>query len=111
MVPAPRWLYRLVLTPQVHWLHHARPMALSCSNCANVFPWGDVLFGSFEHPDDHPIFEYGIEEPRQPEGFLGQLVAPFEDWRQAASGFSWKAAGTSSGASLTRSSSVSGPSE
>jgi DNA-binding winged helix-turn-helix (wHTH) protein/tetratricopeptide (TPR) repeat protein len=79
----PSFLYRLVLTPQVHRIHHARPIELSCSNYANVFPILDVLFGSFAHPDEVPPFDYGVEESTQPDGFIGQTLAPFADWRDA----------------------------
>jgi sterol desaturase/sphingolipid hydroxylase (fatty acid hydroxylase superfamily) len=79
----PASLYRCVLTPPVHHLHHARPMQLSCSNYANVLPLWDVLFGTFEHPQDHPVVEYGAEPSTQPDDFLGQSLAPFADWRAA----------------------------
>lgn len=77
----PSFLHRLVLTPQVHRIHHARPLDLSCSNYANVFPLWDGLFGSFEHPERHAGFAYGIEgdAPRRDVG--GQLLAPFAAWR------------------------------
>jgi sterol desaturase/sphingolipid hydroxylase (fatty acid hydroxylase superfamily) len=85
-VPVPPFLYRCVLTPQVHHVHHARPLALSCSNYANVFPFWDVLFDTFEHPDAQPAFEYGVEQSTQPDGFLGQTLAPFADWRRMGPG-------------------------
>ncbi len=80
----PSFLHRLVMTPQVHRIHHARPLALSCSNYANVFPIWDVLFGTFTHPDEVSSFDYGVEEGTQPDDFVGQTLAPFADWRAAA---------------------------
>ena len=80
-VRLPSFLHRLVLTPQVHRIHHARPLALSCSNYANVFPLWDILFGSFHHPNDVPGFEYGIEDDDTPGDFLGQTLDPFAKWR------------------------------
>lgn len=86
-VRIPGFLHRVVLTPQVHRIHHARPLRLSNSNYANVFPIWDVLFGTFEHPDAHPEFEYGVETSTQPDDVLGQMLAPFADWSAG-----WRAA-------------------
>lgn len=83
-LPVPRALHRLIMTPQVHRIHHAKPLDLSCSNYANVFPFWDILFGSYEHPDAHPSFEYGVESGAQPQSFLGQITEPFTFWRRAA---------------------------
>jgi len=80
-VRVPEFLHRWVLTPQVHRIHHARPLELSCSNYANVFPIWDVLFGTFEHPDGQPRFEYGIEADCARSDILGQTLAPFVEWR------------------------------
>jgi len=76
----PRFLHRLVLTPQVHRIHHARPTALSCSNYANVFPLWDILFGSFEHPERHGRLAYGIEGGALRRDLAGQLLGPFVAW-------------------------------
>ncbi len=76
-VRLPSWLHPLLLTPQVHCLHHARPLALSRSNYANVFPLWDVLFGTWSAPADHPRFEYGIEPDPLPSSFAAQLLWPF----------------------------------
>jgi sterol desaturase/sphingolipid hydroxylase (fatty acid hydroxylase superfamily) len=80
----PRCLHRLVLTPQVHRIHHARSSSLSCSNYANVFPLWDRLFGTFEHPDEHPRLDYGVEGERLPDDLIGQTWAPFATWRRRA---------------------------
>jgi len=80
-VPVPSFLHRWLLTPQVHRIHHARPLALSCSNYANVFPFWDVIFGTFEHPEAHPHFEYGIEHGGTTPSLRAQLLAPFLQWR------------------------------
>jgi sterol desaturase/sphingolipid hydroxylase (fatty acid hydroxylase superfamily) len=79
-VRLPGFLHRVVMTPGVHRIHHARPLALSCSNYANVFPIWDVLFGTFEDPDRHPAPEYGIEGEAFPSGFAAQLFYPLRDW-------------------------------
>lgn len=84
-VPVPAWLHRWLLTPQVHRIHHARPLHLSCSNYANVFPVWDRLCGTFEAPEAHAAdgCEYGVEEGAQPADFWGQTLAPFAAWRRS----------------------------
>jgi len=79
----PRFLHRWLMTPQVHHVHHARALELSCSNYANVFPVWDRLFGTFEHPENHGHFEYGIEEDSVATDILDQTLAPFVMWRTA----------------------------
>ena len=76
-LPVPSFLHRLVLTPQVHRIHHARPLALAQSNYANVFPFWDILFGTFVHPDRPGRFDYGIEGDVMPATLGGQIAAPF----------------------------------
>lgn len=76
----PSFLHRWVMTPQVHRIHHARSLELSSSNYAN-FPIWDILFGTFEHPDRHGHFEYGIEGDAMPSDIVGQTLAPFAEWR------------------------------
>jgi len=83
-VRLPAWLHRVVLTPQVHRLHHARPLALSRSNFANVFPLWDLLFGTFSAPADHPRVEYGIEPDAHPRSFGAQLLFPLRSSPAAA---------------------------
>jgi len=82
-VRLPGFMHRLVLTPQVHRIHHARPLSLSSRNYANVFPFWDQLFGTFEDPRRHEDLdiEYGVESGAQPDGILGQVAAPFATWR------------------------------
>jgi sterol desaturase/sphingolipid hydroxylase (fatty acid hydroxylase superfamily) len=75
-VRLPAWLHPLLMTPQVHRLHHARPLALSRSNYANVFPLWDVLCGTFCAPGRHAHFEYGIEPDPHPRAFAAQLLWP-----------------------------------
>jgi sterol desaturase/sphingolipid hydroxylase (fatty acid hydroxylase superfamily) len=79
-VRLPRWAHFVVLTPQLHRIHHARAVELSCSNYANVFPLWDMLSGTFIHPDAHPAPEVGVEPDPMPRGFAAQLLAPVR-WR------------------------------
>ncbi|MBW2242877.1 MAG: sterol desaturase family protein [Deltaproteobacteria bacterium] len=82
-LPVPSFMHRVFMTPQFHRIHHARPLALSCSNYCNIFPIWDLMFGTFTSPEEHSFFEYGVEDSTQPDDFLGQVLAPAESWRGA----------------------------
>ncbi len=73
----PSFLHRIVLTPQEHRIHHAGDLKLGNSNFANVFPFWDILGGTFAHPDEHPAPTFGTPGDPMPTSFLGQLLAPF----------------------------------
>ena len=73
----PSALHRLLMTPQVHALHHSIDRTLSDSNYANVFPIWDVVFGTFSDPDRHAVGEIGVRDDPIPEGFFAQLLSPF----------------------------------
>lgn len=67
----------LLMTPHVHRLHHSSERALSDSNYANVLPLWDVVFGTFSHPDVHPLRGVGVTEGDVPASFVGQVIQPF----------------------------------
>ena len=73
----PSAVHRLVMTPQVHHLHHSVDRALSDSNYASIFPIWDIVFGTFSDPDRHAPGEVGVRDDPIPEGFLAQLLSPF----------------------------------
>jgi sterol desaturase/sphingolipid hydroxylase (fatty acid hydroxylase superfamily) len=62
-------------TPALHLVHHSRDRDLQDANLAGVTPLWDVIFGTFRHPDRHPVLAVGIDEPL-PAGFLAQLASP-----------------------------------
>jgi sterol desaturase/sphingolipid hydroxylase (fatty acid hydroxylase superfamily) len=73
----PSSLHRLLMTPQVHRLHHSSERALADSNFANILPLWDVVFGTFSHPDEHELREVGVVGDDVPASFVRQLMAPF----------------------------------
>ena len=73
----PGVLHRIVLTPQLHRIHHARRIDLALHNYANVFPFWDLLFGTFLDPSSCPRPAAGLDEDPNPPGFLAQVLAPF----------------------------------
>jgi len=72
-----RWWARIIVTPNVHALHHSlagqRPV-----NLGGVFMFWDVLFGTFESPRERrPAFGVSGEFPTS---FSGQLLHPLRYW-------------------------------
>jgi sterol desaturase/sphingolipid hydroxylase (fatty acid hydroxylase superfamily) len=72
----PRLAHRLVLTPQLHRLHHSIEPAAR-GNYTNVLPVWDLLFGTFVDPDRVSSTAVGVPDDPMPPTFLGQVAAPF----------------------------------
>ena len=73
----PWWAY-LIATPNFHAWHHT----LHCrynANLADVFPFWDILFGTFEMPrGSSRDWQFGLNHSEQlPQSVVGQLVSPF----------------------------------
>jgi sterol desaturase/sphingolipid hydroxylase (fatty acid hydroxylase superfamily) len=73
----PGFLHRLVMTPHVHRIHHARDVDLALANYANVFPLWDLLFGTFSDPARVQPSGFGIEDDTMPASLWGQIASPF----------------------------------
>ena len=71
----------VLMTPQVHSLHHSIDRVLSDSNYANIFPIWDIVFGTFSDPDRHAAGEIGVRDDPIPQDFLAQLLSPFTWWQ------------------------------
>jgi sterol desaturase/sphingolipid hydroxylase (fatty acid hydroxylase superfamily) len=74
---------RVVLgAPELHHWHHARNVAVT-KNFANLAPWVDLLFGTYERPRDDGTERYALgvtmdwPTARGPRGWLAQLARPF----------------------------------
>ena len=76
-VRLPSFLHWLVMTPQVHRIHHAQERELALANYVNVFPVWDVLFGTFQDPTRVQPTGFGIENDTMPRSLWGQIAAPF----------------------------------
>jgi sterol desaturase/sphingolipid hydroxylase (fatty acid hydroxylase superfamily) len=79
----PGFLHRIVLTPPVHRLHHARRLELALHNFANVLPLWDVLLGTFLDPAGREWPAAGLDADPNPPGFWAQVAAPIADLRGA----------------------------
>ena len=69
-------LRAVIATPVFHRWHHSRDRAAWDKNFAGLFPFWDLLFGTYYMPRGRWPENFGIHEP-MPTGYLGQLWAPF----------------------------------
>ncbi|HEY6843585.1 MAG TPA: sterol desaturase family protein, partial [Thermoanaerobaculia bacterium] len=65
----------VIATPRFHRWHHTSESEGLDKNFAGLFPWIDVLFGTFYMPDRQPQ-TFGVKDS-VPAGFLAQLAYPF----------------------------------
>ncbi|MBY0231137.1 MAG: sterol desaturase family protein [Gemmataceae bacterium] len=74
-----RWLRLLVVTPDMHKVHHSDRRAETDSNYSTVLSVWDRLFGSFRKRDDPRTIVFGLREFASPEwqGVAGMLKTPF----------------------------------
>ncbi len=66
----------VIATPVFHRWHHSRDRAAWDKNFAGLFPFWDMLFGTYYMPRGRWPENFGINEP-MPAGYLGQLWEPF----------------------------------
>ncbi|MCE9531374.1 MAG: sterol desaturase family protein [Planctomycetes bacterium] len=75
-----RWTFgplRFVLaSPTFHRWHHTSEQEGIDRNYATIFPFWDLLFGTFYMPNRQPS-RYGVKDNSVPETFLGQMLHPF----------------------------------
>ena len=86
-----RWLRWLVVTPDMHRVHHSVELDEANSNFGFNLPWWDRLFGTYRAQPraGHSEMRLGVEHLRQPEarGLLGILALPFvSGWGRYAIG-------------------------
>ena len=76
-----RWLRYVIVTPDLHRVHHSVDVAETDSNFSAVFPVWDIIFGTFrtETRDEQETMRLGIEDVAERDasslGWL--LVSPF----------------------------------
>lgn len=57
-------LEKLIITPQFHRLHHSKGKLMK-TNYGVFVPWWDMIFGSYENPDNHPSdYALGVKAAR-----------------------------------------------
>ena len=73
----PRFLHRLLVTPEFHRLHHCADSRHGNSNYAVVLPLWDMIFRSHTDPNAVPVATLGIQNDPIPRRFLAELLSPF----------------------------------
>jgi sterol desaturase/sphingolipid hydroxylase (fatty acid hydroxylase superfamily) len=75
------WTFRplryLLASPGFHRWHHTSQEEGLDKNFAGLFPFIDLLFGTFYMPEGRRPERFGVLNEEVPEGLLGQLAYPF----------------------------------
>lgn len=69
-------LRAVIASPRFHRWHHTDETAARDKNFAGLFPFWDILFGTYYMPKDKLPESFGTTTP-VPAGFVGQIVFPF----------------------------------
>lgn len=67
----------VIATPLFHRWHHTKEDEAIDKNFAGLFPFWDILFGTFYMPTGKVPTEFGVHDDSVPESFWGQLAYPF----------------------------------
>jgi sterol desaturase/sphingolipid hydroxylase (fatty acid hydroxylase superfamily) len=70
----------LIASPRFHRWHHTCEDAGLDKNFAGLFPFIDVLFGTFYMPNQAPV-QFGLRGDEVPQRFFQQLIYPFRTIR------------------------------
>ena len=76
-----RWLRLILVTPDMHRVHHSVEIDESNSNFGFNLPWWDRLFGTYRAQPraGHEEMKIGVEHLQEPraKGLIGLLALPF----------------------------------
>lgn len=76
-------LRSVIATPVFHRWHHSKDREAWDKNFAGLFPFWDIVFGTYFMPKGRYPENFGIHDP-MPKGFFGQMWAPFV-WKRGSS--------------------------
>ena len=100
-ISLPKWLDTalgwVIVSPDMHKVHHHYQRPLTDSNYGNIFSFWDRIFGTFKFVKDTKTLHYGIDtHPEERENNrMGQLLGmPFQRYRPPTTGLDTKQAGT-----------------
>lgn len=71
------FLKYIFTTPQYHHWHHCEDPKYYGHNFASIFPFIDIIFGTYYLPDKEWPAGTGVHEGNYPKGFIKQSVYPF----------------------------------
>lgn len=83
------WLRRIVVTPDMHRVHHSIRYNESCSNFGFNLPWWDRLFGTYRAQPavGHEAMTIGVDAFRTAEDLrIASMLA--QPWRETPGGYS-----------------------
>jgi len=87
-IELPRWADRLlglvIVTPNMHHVHHHYALPVTNTNYGNIFPYWDRLFGTYHEMAGRDL-KYGIDTHPEPyeHSHIGNLLkVPFQTYRQ-----------------------------
>jgi sterol desaturase/sphingolipid hydroxylase (fatty acid hydroxylase superfamily) len=69
-------LNRLLVTPQVHRIHHSKDPAHFNTNFADALPLFDILFGTYRHPGKEEFPPTGLEDFPAPRSLWSAQFGP-----------------------------------
>lgn len=78
-----KWLSYLIVTPDMHKIHHHYQLPFTDSNYGNIFSIWDRIFGTYLYLDREQLI-YGVDTHRKPEehnNLLNLLKIPFQKYR------------------------------
>ena len=73
------WLRWVIVTPDMHRIHHSQRGEQTNSNYSTIFSWWDRLFGTYRWTEDQQALRIGLPEyPRAEDVTIGRVLAlPF----------------------------------
>ena len=75
----------VLASPAYHrWHHSAEPEAIN-KNFSGLFPFVDMVFGTMYFPRDRQAQNFGVIGEHVPDGFVGQLLYPFQSRKRSVS--------------------------
>lgn len=79
-----KWISYLIVSPDMHKVHHHFQLPYTDSNYGNIFSVWDRLFGTFSYLDRNQI-HYGVDthpEPSEHNNLKNLLAIPFQKYRK-----------------------------
>jgi len=82
-----RWLRLLIVTPNMHKVHHSRDQRETDSNYSNIFSLWDRLFGTYTSSIDFCRLNYGLDgfDVKERQTLYGLLKMPFVNYNRVYS--------------------------
>jgi len=74
-----RWLRLLIVTPNMHKVHHSREATETDSNYSNIFSFWDRLCRTYADRTDYDDLRYGLDgfDNKERQTLVGLLRLPF----------------------------------